>query len=92
MPDPSGRGSQRLGAKKRPLAGGGLRRRSQPATQLAKGEVGESVRQFVIDQTAETINEKIHAKINAKLEKQSAKVAAKTAAKAAAKTAAKKTV
>ncbi|HEX3087347.1 MAG TPA: TetR/AcrR family transcriptional regulator, partial [Ilumatobacteraceae bacterium] len=52
--------------------------RKKPAAS-PKGEVGESVRQFVIDQTAETINEKIHAKINAKLEKQSAKVAAKTA-------------
>jgi AcrR family transcriptional regulator len=45
----------------------------------SKGEVGDAVRQFVLDQTAESINEKIHAKINAKIEKQSAKVAAKTA-------------
>jgi len=52
--------------------------RKKPATTPNKG-VGDAVRQFVIDQTAEKINEKIHAKIDAKIEKQSAKVAAKTA-------------
>ena len=52
-------------------------RKKRPAPPA--GEVGDTVRQFVFDKTAEQINEKIHAKINAKLEKQAAKVAAKTA-------------
>ncbi len=52
--------------------------RKKPETTPNK-DVGDAVRQFVMDQTAEKINEKIHAKINAKIEKQSAKVAAKTA-------------
>ncbi len=52
-------------------------RKKDPAP--SKAEVGDAVRQFVMDKTAEQINEKIHAKINAKLEKQASKVAAKTA-------------
>ena len=53
-------------------------RRRRPGSAGAPGDVNDTVRQYVIDQTAEKINAKIHAKINAKIDKQATKVAVKT--------------